>query len=701
MPLHIIDNLDTADAEARKRAAHLIEQGDEALIMTCESVRDIPHEVLTAWRNGAVERVDLRALTDEETHQFILRALECGLPRSLSFQIRALTAGNPLLIREFIESLVQYDDLEWNGYTWTWDGNIRNHERVREAIAPELNRLNAEALSLLQALALSHRMSMIQASDFARDISIARLVSAGFVHEERTLAGERILTICAEVVALAISSGLSAKISTLLLRRIGEPVDPAALMFLCLARVSLGRKVSILHLLTSSRFAYEIKRCDIVRALAQAALETEDIGLDHEVQLRLVRAQSLHLAGRHAHALDDALWVRRIIHTECERRLNKRVTGTPRNPLWDWDDQQLFESLLACSVLLTDTAQWGLGQPREVDEALLGTYELVCAFSERNTSLAGYAVALGIIDISRKWALGLPSAIHNSLIARLVETQPLSMFDVALAPPVLFTLAQRGNIHETLQLADRVVTQRKIHGIGVDVQESERLWSSIITARFLVSRWGGETVFPIENVGKPDHVASYDTDLKQLALGMLATNFGSWSIAKEEFRSAVSETQRADPLGRRYLYHALYAQSLAACGELESAANELAEVDALSEGNSFFSLPETTFAVLSCALAVRESALRDRIDLIETKARKQGLWLVVVIARYFAVFACDNADQDSTLEALRDAAQRVDGSLVTAFVAHAQAFVEQDDQACVHTRQTLLEDGYWIPRLPM
>jgi class 3 adenylate cyclase len=190
----LLDDLHWADAPSLRLLQFLAREVSDASILVVGTYRDVElgrrHPLSQALadlsRQGLVERVTLRGLSEQEVARFIEVTASIDPPRALVHAIHQETEGNPFFVSEIVNLLAAEGELDDPSGLTEWTLTIP--QGVREVIGRRLDRLSDDCNRMLTV-----------ASVIGREFSVDVLERVADIPHERTLdlleeaEGERII----------------------------------------------------------------------------------------------------------------------------------------------------------------------------------------------------------------------------------------------------------------------------------------------------------------------------------------------------------------------------------------------------------------------------------------------------------------------------------------------------------------------------
>ncbi|WP_162181235.1 helix-turn-helix transcriptional regulator [Rhodococcus wratislaviensis] len=147
------------------------------VVLTIRSGMPAPDAVTALWKDRLVERLDLQALSVDETGTLIEAVLGGQLESRTVRGLWTLSCGNVLYIRQLVDEEVSAHRLENVAGVWIWNGQPVISPRLNDLVAARMGRLTPRVLDVVDALALCEPLDV--------DVLI-QVTSPGAVEEAET-----------------------------------------------------------------------------------------------------------------------------------------------------------------------------------------------------------------------------------------------------------------------------------------------------------------------------------------------------------------------------------------------------------------------------------------------------------------------------------------------------------------------------------
>ena len=160
------------------------------LVITVRSGVPAPDPVVALWKDGLAERLEVRALGRIEIDELVTTMLRGQVDGSTLRELRRLTHGNALFLRELILGGLDSGALARIGGVWRWEGPITAAPRLVELVETRLGRRDAQERDLLELLSLGEPLGAIAVARMVAAPALAAAERAGLLSVEK--AGRRV-----------------------------------------------------------------------------------------------------------------------------------------------------------------------------------------------------------------------------------------------------------------------------------------------------------------------------------------------------------------------------------------------------------------------------------------------------------------------------------------------------------------------------
>jgi DNA-binding NarL/FixJ family response regulator/DNA-binding transcriptional ArsR family regulator len=123
------------------------------VVVTLRSGEPVADAILSLWKDGLAERLELQALARGEVEELVVAVLG-GQVDGLTLQrLWTATQGNVLLLRELVLAGVELGQLAQRDRVWRWSGALGVTPRLAELIEARLGHLDGSQRAVLELLA--------------------------------------------------------------------------------------------------------------------------------------------------------------------------------------------------------------------------------------------------------------------------------------------------------------------------------------------------------------------------------------------------------------------------------------------------------------------------------------------------------------------------------------------------------------------
>jgi hypothetical protein len=289
--------------------AHLLDQGSAILVhqmaltqaatvlATVRAGEVLPDPVLSLWKDGPAERIEIGVLDDETIEELLASALGGPVDAATVQELAARSQGNPMFLRELVNGALESATLVEAGGLWRLEGALSPTLRLVELVALRLGDLSQSERSVLELLALGEPLGPAELAELASPLAVDALEEKGLITSD-TQGGRIEIRLAHPVYEDVVRVGISALrertisrtlaevIEALGARRQGDPLKVATLRL-----VGGGGSAELLVSgATVDRARHEYS---LTERLARAAI---DAGGGFEA--RFVAAEAAHFQGR-------------------------------------------------------------------------------------------------------------------------------------------------------------------------------------------------------------------------------------------------------------------------------------------------------------------------------------------------------------------------------------------------------------------
>ncbi|MGH3797291.1 MAG: LuxR C-terminal-related transcriptional regulator [Pseudonocardiaceae bacterium] len=630
---HLLDELSVALVH------QLVLTGAACIVLTVRTGEPAPDPVVTLWKDGLADRLELPPLPRPEVHRLVAEVLGGVVDSRTSERLWQASLGNAVFLRELVEGGYQSGRLRMRDGVWRWSGPMDPTPRLHEIVADQLGGLDTDERAALELLATGEPLGLGRLAGLTSPEVVAALERRGLVIVENS--GWRAQARLVQPIYGAVVRGQLPEADACRLRR---RLAHAYLPWQC-------------HddLLRAGTLLVDSDEPGANAGLLADAAVRANLALDHDLAARMARAALDGAGGVRAHlALQEALrWQGKpeeaeqaavaaapLVSSADDRY--RLVVGRALNLFFGLDRAAAAETMLREAAegaqpqvgrsirAVGGVLAFFAGRPREAAE--FGLDVAGCGGESAGTRLwASSAAGLGLAATGRSTEALAAVARGRAALERCPRTPDAAepetaLARLALAHGELSALLFAGRIHDAQARAAELHT-----------------WCMTQPA------WAGDGV-----------VAAH--------VGWSALAAGRPRTAVRWLSEAAAGLRQQDPGGCLQLCIALLAQAHALLGDGAAARRVL---DTIPARHPEIFEPETLLAQAWVAAADHnichgaDRAIRAAsvaADMGQLAVQAHALHIAVRLGRASAVTA-----------GLRQLAEQVDGPLVAAYSAHADA----------------------------
>lgn len=162
-----IDDAHLLDEPSAALVHHLAARENVAVVATVRTGEPAPDAVTALWKDGLAERVEVPALSPDESRQLVEAALGSPVDSATMFRLVDSTGGNALFLRELILGAAESGDLALSGGVWRWAGPFGAPPRLAEMVQARLAALRPQDRAALEILAVGEPLELQMAETLA------------------------------------------------------------------------------------------------------------------------------------------------------------------------------------------------------------------------------------------------------------------------------------------------------------------------------------------------------------------------------------------------------------------------------------------------------------------------------------------------------------------------------------------------------
>src|SRR6202167_2716219 len=159
--------------------AHLLDKGSAVLVhqmalteaatvlATVRAGEVLPDPVLSLWKDGPAERIEIGVLDDDAIEEVLATALGGPVDAATVRELAGRSRGNPMFLRELVGGAFDTGALVEAGGLWRLEGPLFPTVRLAELVALRLGDLSQSERSVLELLALGEPLGPAELAQLA------------------------------------------------------------------------------------------------------------------------------------------------------------------------------------------------------------------------------------------------------------------------------------------------------------------------------------------------------------------------------------------------------------------------------------------------------------------------------------------------------------------------------------------------------
>ncbi|HEY3556554.1 MAG TPA: LuxR C-terminal-related transcriptional regulator [Kribbella sp.] len=154
-PVLVVDDAHLLDDLSASLVQQLVVQRKASVVVTVRSGEPAPHAVESLWKDGYLDRIEVQALSFDETAALVTAVLGGTLERTSAHRMYDLSDGNVLFLRHIVAGELAAGHLGEHAGEWRWRGGVTVSAELAELVGRRLVGLPGEITELLDMLALA------------------------------------------------------------------------------------------------------------------------------------------------------------------------------------------------------------------------------------------------------------------------------------------------------------------------------------------------------------------------------------------------------------------------------------------------------------------------------------------------------------------------------------------------------------------
>lgn len=151
------------------------------VVLTVRTGEPAPDPVVTLWKNGLADRLELAQLPRVELDRLVVGVLGGVVDSRTIERLWRATRGNALFLRELVEGGCDSGALRVRDGVWRWEGRLEPTPRLREIVQAQLGGLGADERTALELLATDEPLGLGRVASLINPEVVAVLERRGLV----------------------------------------------------------------------------------------------------------------------------------------------------------------------------------------------------------------------------------------------------------------------------------------------------------------------------------------------------------------------------------------------------------------------------------------------------------------------------------------------------------------------------------------
>ncbi len=180
----VVDDIDQVDDGTIALVQHLAANETIPVLATARTERAGDPRVVTLWKDGLVERVDIGPLQRQDADHLTAALLGGPCTVEVANEVWRLAEGQPLMARELVWAALDQSTIVQREGVWTLDGQLQVSQRVTDLVRQRTGDLEPEELDGLRVVALCEPVSLRSARAVASSAVLETLETKNLLRVE-------------------------------------------------------------------------------------------------------------------------------------------------------------------------------------------------------------------------------------------------------------------------------------------------------------------------------------------------------------------------------------------------------------------------------------------------------------------------------------------------------------------------------------
>ncbi|MEV7964497.1 AAA family ATPase, partial [Sphaerisporangium sp. NPDC088356] len=185
-PVLVVDDTHLLDSASAALIYQLAVHTRTFVLLTVRQGQTTPDVVTALWKEGVAQRVDLQPLSDGDVDTLLERGLDSPLDAVTRRTLRRLSVGNPLVLRELVQSGLEGSALRRVDGLWHLDGRLQVTHRLGDLIEAQMQVDDPAVLAVLEVLACKEPLGQPVLEGITGHSAVVQAERRGLVVVERS-----------------------------------------------------------------------------------------------------------------------------------------------------------------------------------------------------------------------------------------------------------------------------------------------------------------------------------------------------------------------------------------------------------------------------------------------------------------------------------------------------------------------------------
>lgn len=304
-PILVIDDAPLLDHASVVLVTQLVRSGDVRLVLTVRQGQSLADELGRLLDDRTLDELVLAPLDATTTIEVVEEALGGPIEPDLGHAVHERSGGNALFVRELVTAAGSDGSIEWRRGAWRLTGELPVSDRLVDAVRRRIAAVDGEHLLALRAVALAAPLPLDAALAVCSASVLADLESVGLIATD-LVAGRPCARVAHPLVGDAVQAGIAPLDRRALVEALARAVDaddpsnPDKVLRWAVQRLDSGVAVPVDSLVSAASHAFTLLEHPLAERIARAAVDAGDpfesrllLGAALSAQLRIAEGEEV------------------------------------------------------------------------------------------------------------------------------------------------------------------------------------------------------------------------------------------------------------------------------------------------------------------------------------------------------------------------------------------------------------------------